>query len=227
MCLTTISRQWRQRLLESDSDDFEWQFFWNHCKEKCPPGDIAYWRIHEICDQTGILLMMDEVKDWNGTRSKQILGIRKLGHWARCFTSAKGLGSGIPIGALMSKKFACLPAREIRQYILKSILCNNAVMSVKELLVRENLQNVQGRDSSEKDLRAIAIKIFQLFCLEVRGWDFTQRHGLDTQLTFCWCRQAAIDEVYYLCSRTKGNPVCPAVSAQKRSRCNCKHLNRQ
>jgi acetylornithine/N-succinyldiaminopimelate aminotransferase len=63
-----------------------------------PPGFLA--AVHEICDATGALLIVDEVQS----------GIGRTGHWFASqaegvrpdvITLAKGLGGGLPIGACL------------------------------------------------------------------------------------------------------------------------------
>ena len=65
------------------------------------PGDRAYFaRVREICDQKKILLIIDEVQVGMG-RSGMLWCYENLGIQPDIFTSAKGLGGGIPIGAMM------------------------------------------------------------------------------------------------------------------------------
>jgi acetylornithine aminotransferase len=65
------------------------------------PGDRAYFaRIREICDAKKILLIIDEVQVGMG-RSGMLWGYENLGIQPDIFTSAKGLGGGIPIGAML------------------------------------------------------------------------------------------------------------------------------
>jgi acetylornithine aminotransferase len=67
------------------------------------PGDRAYFaRVREICDEHKILLIIDEVQVGMG-RSGMLWGYENLGIQPDIFTSAKGLGGGIPIGAMMCK----------------------------------------------------------------------------------------------------------------------------
>jgi acetylornithine aminotransferase len=67
------------------------------------PGDRAYFaRVREICNEKKILLIIDEVQVGMG-RSGKLWGYENLGIEPDIFTSAKGLGGGIPIGAMMCK----------------------------------------------------------------------------------------------------------------------------
>ena len=72
------------------------------------PGDLDYFlQIRKICDETGILLILDEVQVGMG-RSGKLWGYENLGIEPDIFTAAKGLAGGIPIGAMMSKQFCNL-----------------------------------------------------------------------------------------------------------------------
>ncbi|MFM8258405.1 MAG: aminotransferase class III-fold pyridoxal phosphate-dependent enzyme, partial [Vulcanococcus sp.] len=67
------------------------------------PGDPAFFRrVRELCDQHNILLIFDEVQVGVG-RTGCLWGYQKLGVEPDAFTLAKGLGGGVPIGALCVK----------------------------------------------------------------------------------------------------------------------------
>ncbi len=67
------------------------------------PGDKTYFqRVRQLCDEKGILLILDEVQVGMG-RSGQLWGHQTLDVEPDIFTAAKGLGGGVPIGALMAK----------------------------------------------------------------------------------------------------------------------------
>lgn len=162
------------------------------------PGDIAYFqRIREICNETGILLMLDEVQVGVG-RSGKFWGYENLGIEPDIFTSAKGLGGGIPIGAVMCKKFCDVfqPGDHASTFGGNPLACA-AALSVCETLERENLlQNVQDRgEQLRTGLRAIAAK-YPNTIAEVRGWGLINGMELkaDTQFTSADVVKAAIAE---------------------------------
>ncbi len=69
------------------------------------PGDMDYFQaVRQICDEKGILLILDEVQAGMG-RTGKLWGYENLGIEPDVFTSAKGLGGGIPIGAMLCKEF--------------------------------------------------------------------------------------------------------------------------
>jgi acetylornithine/N-succinyldiaminopimelate aminotransferase len=136
------------------------------------PGDVAYFKkLRQICDETGILLIFDEVQVGMG-RSGKLWAYEHLGVEPDIFTSAKGLGGGIPIGAMMSKKFCDVfqPGEHASTFGGNPFVCGVA-LSVCQTLERENiLQNVQDRgEQLRSGLRAIAAKYPQHIG-EVRGW---------------------------------------------------------
>ena len=67
------------------------------------PGDPAFFRrVRQLCDANDILLIFDEVQIGVG-RSGRWWGYEQLGVEPDAFTMAKGLGGGVPIGALAVK----------------------------------------------------------------------------------------------------------------------------
>jgi 4-aminobutyrate aminotransferase len=66
-----------------------------------PPGFLAGLR--ELCDQHGILLIFDEVQSGVG-RTGKMFACEHDGVRPDIMTLAKGLGSGLPIGAVVAKK---------------------------------------------------------------------------------------------------------------------------
>jgi 4-aminobutyrate aminotransferase len=66
-----------------------------------PDGFLAGLR--ELCDQHGILLIFDEVQSGIG-RTGRMFACEHWGVHPDILTSAKGLGSGLPIGAVIAKR---------------------------------------------------------------------------------------------------------------------------
>ena len=66
------------------------------------PGDPDFFKIaRKLCDENGSLLICDEVQVGMG-RSGKLWGFENLGVIPDVFTSAKALGGGVPIGAMMA-----------------------------------------------------------------------------------------------------------------------------
>jgi acetylornithine aminotransferase len=136
------------------------------------PGDLDYFlRLRKICDDIGILLILDEVQVGMG-RTGNYWGYENLGIEPDIFTSAKGLAGGIPIGAMMCKKFCDVlqPGDHASTFGGNPFACA-ASLAVNQTLERDNiLQNVEQRgEQLRARLRAIAMQYPHLI-EEVRGW---------------------------------------------------------
>ncbi|OQY36730.1 MAG: aspartate aminotransferase family protein [Anaerolineaceae bacterium 4572_5.2] len=67
-----------------------------------PPASF-FPRLRELCDKHGIMLIVDEVQAGVG-RTGKMWAIEHFGVEPDVITSAKGLGSGLPIGAVIARK---------------------------------------------------------------------------------------------------------------------------
>lgn len=67
------------------------------------PPDSFFPRLRELCDRHGILLIADEVQSGVG-RTGKMWAIEHWGVEPDIVTSAKGLASGVPIGATIAKR---------------------------------------------------------------------------------------------------------------------------
>lgn len=136
------------------------------------PGDRAYFqRIREICDETGILLICDEVQVGMG-RTGHYWGYENLGIEPDIFTSAKGLGGGIPIGAMLCKAKCDVfqPGDHASTFGGNPFACGVALAVCKTLDQENLLENVRARgEQLRAGLTAIAHKYPNLVA-EVRGW---------------------------------------------------------
>ena len=72
-----------------------------------PPVPGYFRRIREICDRHGVLLMLDEVMCGMG-RTGTLYACEQDGIVPDLLTVAKGLGGGVPIGALLARQPACV-----------------------------------------------------------------------------------------------------------------------
>ncbi len=149
------------------------------------PGDRAYFqRIREICDETGILLILDEVQVGMG-RSGLLWGYENLGIEPDIFTSAKGLGGGIPIGAMLCKAKCNVfqPGDHASTFGGNPFACAVA-LAVCHTIERENLlENVRVRgEQLRSGLKQIAQK-FPLIVSDVRGWGLINGLELSAETT--------------------------------------------
>ncbi len=162
------------------------------------PGELEYFlRLRKICDETGILLILDEVQVGMG-RTGKYWGYENLGIEPDIFTSAKGLAGGIPIGAMMCKKFCDVfqPGDHASTFGGNPFACA-AALTVAQTLDQENiLHNVQQRGEQLRTrLRAIAFKYPNLVS-EVRGWGLINGMELkdDIELTSVQVVKAAMEK---------------------------------
>ena len=145
------------------------------------PGDRAYFqRIREICNQRGILLICDEVQVGMG-RSGKLWGFENLGIEPDIFTSAKGLGGGIPIGAMLCKESCNIfqPGDHASTFGGNPFACAVALAVCQTLESEHLLQNVQERgEQLRMGLHAIAQR-YPDKVADVRGWGLI--NGLEIQ----------------------------------------------
>ncbi|MBF2062993.1 MAG: aspartate aminotransferase family protein [Calothrix sp. C42_A2020_038] len=162
------------------------------------PGDVSYFRkLRQICNETGVLLIFDEVQVGMG-RSGKLWGYEYLGVEPDIFTSAKGLGGGIPIGAMLAKKFCdVFQAGEHASTFGGNPFACGVALAVCETIEKENiLANVQARgEQLRTGLKLIAAKYPQHIS-EIRGWGLINGMELNasTDLTSSDIVNAAIKE---------------------------------
>ncbi|MEB3359171.1 MAG: aspartate aminotransferase family protein [Synechococcales bacterium] len=136
------------------------------------PGDRAYFqRIREICTEKNILLLLDEVQVGMG-RTGHLWGYENLGIEPDVFTSAKGLGGGIPIGAMLCKSFCDVfqPGDHASTFGGNPFACGVALTVCRTIEQQDILSNVQQRgEQLRAGLGAIA-QTYPHWVQEVRGW---------------------------------------------------------
>jgi acetylornithine/N-succinyldiaminopimelate aminotransferase len=140
------------------------------------PGDRAYFqRIREICDQTGILLILDEVQVGMG-RTGKLWGYENLGIEPDIFTSAKGLGGGVPIGALLAKASADVfaPGDHASTFGGNPFVCGIALAVCQAIEDQNLVENVQQRgEQLRQGLTQLAQK-YPAIVAQSRGWGLIQ-----------------------------------------------------
>lgn len=162
------------------------------------PGDKAYFqRIREICDETGILLILDEVQVGMG-RTGMYWGYENLGIEPDIFTSAKGLGGGIPIGAMLCKEFCNVfePGDHASTFGGNPFACGVALAVCQTLETENVLANVQQRGEQLRSGLAAIAADYPHWVKEVRGWGLINGMELnaDADLTSIELVKAAMAE---------------------------------
>jgi acetylornithine aminotransferase len=148
------------------------------------PGDVAYFqRVRQICDQKGILLILDEVQVGMG-RTAKLWGYENLGIEPDIFTLAKGLAGGIPMGAMLCKEFCDVfqPGDHASTFGGNPLACAAALCVCQTLMRDSLLENVQARgEQLRAGLQAIAAK-YPHQIAEVRGWGLINGLELKTDI---------------------------------------------
>lgn len=162
------------------------------------PGDQAYFqRVRQICDQKGILLILDEVQAGMG-RSGQLWGYENLGIEPDVFTSAKGLGGGIPIGAMLCKAACDVfgPGDHASTFGGNPFVCAVSLAVCRAIEQENLLQNVRDRgEQLRAGLNALAHKYPRVIA-GIRGWGLINGMELqaEAKLTSADVVKAAIDQ---------------------------------
>jgi len=134
-------------------------------------ADAAYLQaVRKLCDEHGILLMLDEVQTGIG-RCGTMFAFEKAGIRPDILTLAKGLGGGVPIGAMLATDAAAAsfgPGTHGSTFGGNPLSCT-AALTVLEVLEEESLlENVNARgEQLMQGLKALQSR-FPLI-REVRG----------------------------------------------------------
>ncbi len=136
------------------------------------PGDREYFQgLRALCDEHRLLLMVDEVQAGMG-RTGKLWGYENLGIVPDVITTAKGLGGGFPIGAMLCRESCNVfdPGDHASTFGGNPLACRVGY-TVCETLVRENLlANVRDRgEQLQAGLRSLVERYPQI-CAGERGW---------------------------------------------------------
>jgi acetylornithine/N-succinyldiaminopimelate aminotransferase len=137
----------------------------------CPGNPVYFKQVRQLCDELGILLILDEVQVGMG-RTGNLWGYQTVGVEPDIFTSAKGLGGGVPIGAILTKSHCDVlkPGEHGSTYGGNPFVCGVALKVCETLESDEVLANVRSRGKQLRTgLKAIVQK-YPSLCTGVRGW---------------------------------------------------------
>lgn len=136
------------------------------------PGDKQFFSsIRQICDETGALMICDEVQTGMG-RTGKLWGYENLGIEPDVFTTAKALGGGVPIAAMCCKeKFNVFHPGDHASTFGGNPLACAAGLAVARVFEEEKLlENVQARgEQFRAGARALQAK-YPSIIKDVRGW---------------------------------------------------------
>jgi 4-aminobutyrate aminotransferase len=107
-----------------------------------PPAGF-FPALRTLCDKYGILLIADEVQSGMG-RTGKWWAIENFGVEPDIFTSAKGIASGVPLGACVAKKSIMSWKRGVHgnTYGGNPLACSAAIKTI-ELIEREYMKNAE------------------------------------------------------------------------------------
>ncbi len=100
------------------------------------PSPDYFKQVRELCDNTGVLLMLDEVQTGMG-RTGELFAYKHFGIKPDIMTLAKGLGGGVPIGALLATADvaeAFVPGTHASTFGGNPLVCAAAVATLQTLL---------------------------------------------------------------------------------------------
>ncbi len=144
-----------------------------HC---VPPPDF-FVRLRRLCDDYGILLIADEIQSGMG-RTGTFFALEHSGVVPDIITLAKGLGSGLPISALMAKEYimtwppgshgstfggnpvSCAAALATLDLIQSGLMANAKVIGT---YLRKSLDDLAARYDGIREIRGRGLMIAMEF----------------------------------------------------------------
>ena len=140
--------------------------------------------VRDWCDQNGLLLIFDEIQTGLG-RLGTLFGYQSFDVEPDVMTLAKGLGSGVPIGAFMSKEHAAVlePGDHGSTFGGNALTCAAANASTRYMVendvpaksrqvadyLRKGLEEIKGRHPYVTDVRGKGLLLALGFDEEVSG----------------------------------------------------------
>jgi len=140
------------------------------------PGDPAFFqRVRQLCDERQILLILDEVQVGVG-RSGRWWGHERLGIEPDAFTLAKGLGGGIPIGALAVKASADLlrAGEHASTFGGNPFACRAGLTVIQEIERRGLLNHVEAMAERLREQLEALVQRHPTLLEGQRGWGLLQ-----------------------------------------------------
>lgn len=127
--------------------------------------------VRKLCDETGALMMVDEVQTGVG-RTGKMWGYQNFAVEPDVITSAKALGGGVPIGSMLCKeKFNVFgPGDHASTYGGNPLACA-AGLAVASVFERDNIiDNVVKRGEQLRSLARDLASKYPSLISDVRGW---------------------------------------------------------
>ncbi|MEN9218524.1 MAG: aspartate aminotransferase family protein [Gloeomargarita sp. DG_2_bins_126] len=140
------------------------------------PGEWDYFQgVRRLCDEKGILLILDEVQSGMG-RTGRWWGYECLGIEPDIFSAAKGLGGGIPIGAVLCKEPYSVfqPGDHASTYGGNPLACRAALTVGRAIEELGLLDQVQQRGEQLQRGLQTWVSTYPEWFEQVRGWGLLQ-----------------------------------------------------
>lgn len=100
------------------------------------PSQEYFKQVRTLCDEEGILLILDEVQTGMG-RTGRLFAYEHFGIEPDIMTLAKGLGGGVPIGAMLAKEHIAssfTPGSHASTFGGNPLVCQAAVATIETIL---------------------------------------------------------------------------------------------
>ncbi len=136
-----------------------------------PAGERFIRGLRELCDREGLLLIFDEVQCGMG-RTGRLWAYENYGVEPDIITAAKGLGGGLPIGAMLARKgveSAFKPGDHASTFGGNPVVCRAAIEVLHILLEKPFLEQVREKGRLFKDGLLKLAEKYPLLIREVRG----------------------------------------------------------
>ena len=136
------------------------------------PGDPSFFQqLRQLCDERKLLLICDEVQVGMG-RSGRLWGYENLGIEPDAITLAKGLGGGLPIGALAVKHSCAVfeAGDHASTFGGNPFACRAALTVARELERRQLLSHVQERGEQLRQGLSQRVDQWPELLAGERGW---------------------------------------------------------
>lgn len=140
------------------------------------PGSTAFFqRVRQLCSEKNILLIFDEVQVGVG-RTGCLWGYQKLGVEPDALTLAKGLGGGVPIGALAVKTAVdhFQPGEHASTFGGNPLACRAGLTVADELVRRRLPQHAAAMGDLLQELLSELVSRHPSQLEGVRGWGLLQ-----------------------------------------------------
>jgi predicted acetylornithine/succinylornithine family transaminase len=133
------------------------------------PGDRYLKDVRQLCDERGLLLILDEVQTGCG-RTGTLWGHEQFGIKPDIMTAGKGLGGGVPIAAiLVADRAACFGPGDHGSTFGGNALCSAVATAVLRHILKEDLSGNAAAVGSYFNERLVVLQEKWKIAKAVRG----------------------------------------------------------